>query len=134
MGNFTEYGKDLLATWAFDTAAVTRPAAWFVALHTADPGVTGATAEVLVATDADYVRKSITFAAPVAGTGQCLSDSAVSWTVNGASAGYTVLWATIWDAAVAGNCIIKGQLPVQRVLVAGGVLTFNIGEVIGAIE
>jgi hypothetical protein len=134
MGNFTNFGKDLVASWLFDTAAVTRPTAWFVALHTGDPGATGASNEVLVATDADYIRKAVTFAAVSAGTGQCLSDGAVSWTVNGASAGYTVTWASIWDAATVGNCIIKGQLPVARVLAAGGVLTFAIGEVIGAIE
>lgn len=132
MSGLTNFGEDLLVTWMFTTSAATRPTAWFVALHTGDPGETGADDEVVVGTDADYVRKAITFDDPVSGSGQCLSDAAVSWTVDTGSAGYTVTHASIWDAETAGNCLMKGQLPVARTLVADGVLTFAIGEVIAA--
>jgi hypothetical protein len=131
--SFSNDGEDLLVTWAFTTSSATRPTAWYVGLHTADPGETGAN-EVVVGTDADYIRKSITFADPVAASGQCVSDSAVSWTVATGSGGYTVTHASIWTAATAGTCIIAGELPVARVLVADGVLTFNIGEVIAALD
>jgi hypothetical protein len=130
--SFTNFGEDLLLKWAFTDSAVTRPTTWFVALHEGDPGETGVDNEVVVGTDADYVRKAVTFADPV--DGQALSDSAVSWTVEAGSAGYTVTHGSIWDAATDGNCLIKGQLPVARALVAGGILTFNVGEVIAALD
>lgn len=134
MSALTNHGEDLLVTWMFTATAVTRPTTWFVALHTADPGEVGSADEVTTGTDADYVRKSITFANPVASSGQVLSDASVSWTVNSGSAGYTVTHASIWDASTAGNCLMKGQLPVSRTLAASGVLTFAIGEVIAAMD
>jgi hypothetical protein len=134
MSGLTNYGEDLLVTWMFTTSAATRPTAWFVALHTGDPGETGASSEVTVGTDADYVRKAITFADPVASSGQILSDAQVSWTVAAGSSGYTVTHASIWDAVTGGNCLMKGQLPVQRVLAANGVLTFAVGEVVAAMD
>jgi hypothetical protein len=134
MSGLTNFAEDLLTKWLFTTTAATRPTAWFVALHTADPTETGAVGEVEVSTDADYVRKSITFDDPVSGSGQVLSDSAVSWTVAAGSAGYTVTHASIWDASTAGNCLMKGALPISRVLAASGVLTFAIGEVIAAMD
>ena len=132
MSGLSDYGENLLVTWMFTATAVTRPTAWFVALHIGDPGETGASDEVTTGLDADYVRKAITFGDPTAG--QSFSDAAVSWTVNTGSAGYTVTHASIWDASTAGNCFIKGQLPVSRTLAADGVLTFAIGEVVAAMD
>lgn len=134
MSGLTNHGEDLLCTWLFTTTAATRPTAWYVALHTGDPGEVGSANEVVVGTDADYVRKSVTFADPVASSGQVLSNASVSWTVNSGSAGYTVTHASIWDASTAGNCLMKGQLPVSRTLAASGVLTFAIGEIIAAMD
>ena len=117
----------------FTTTAVTRPTAWYVALHTDDPGETGAN-EVVVGTDADYVRKAITFDDPVTGTGMCLSDLAASWTVAAGSAGYTVTHISIWTAESAGTCLTSGPLLPNRALVASQVHSLNIGEVIAAIN
>lgn len=132
MTALTNFAEDLILAWVFTTGTATRPTAWYVALHTADPTETGAVAEVVVGTDADYVRKSITFAAPSGGT--TASSAAVSWTVDAASGGYTVTHISIWDAATTGNCLIKGALLAERVLVANGVLTFNIGDIIAALD
>lgn len=133
--SLTNTAEDMLVTWMFtDAAAPTRPTAWYVALHTADPGETGATAEVVVGTDADYVRKTVTFADPSTGSGQVLSEGAVTWTVDTASLGYTVTHVSIWSAATAGTCYITGALPVPRALVANGVLTFSIGDIIAALN
>ena len=134
MSALTNYAEDLLLTWLFTASSATRPSAWYVALHTGDPGETGASSEVVVGTDADYVRDSITFDDPVASSGQVLSDAAVSWTVDSASAGYTVTHVSIWDAVTAGNCLMKGALPVPRALTANQVLTFSIGDIIAALD
>lgn len=134
MSGLTNYAEDLLLTWMFTTSSATRPTAWYVALHTGDPGETGADNEVVVGTDADYVRDSITFDDPVASSGQVLSDAAVSWTVDAASAGYTVTHISVWDASTSGHCLIKGALPVSRALAANQVLTFSIGDIIAALN
>lgn len=132
MSALTNTAEDLLLNWLFTTGSLTRPTAWHVALHTADPSETGASAEVTTGTDSAYTRKSITFDA--AASGQALSLGAVTWTVNGASAGYTVSHISIWDASTAGNCLMKGALPVPRPLAAGQVLTFSIGGIIAALD
>ena len=134
MSALTNYAEDLLLTWLFTASSATRPSAWYVALHTGDPGETGASSEVVVGTDADYVRDQITFDDPVASSGQVLSDVAVSWTVDAVSAGYTVTHVSIWDAVTAGNCLMKGALPVPRALAANQVLTFSIGDIIAALD
>ncbi len=131
MSALTNDAENLLLAWAFTTGAALRPASWEVALHTADPTETGAVAEVLVGTDADYVRKAVTMDTPA--SGQTLSTSAVSWTVASGSSGYTVTHVSIWDVTNT-VCLIKGALTVPRVMVADGVLTFNIGEIVAAID
>jgi hypothetical protein len=132
MSGLTNYGENLLTTWMFTTTAATRPTAWYVALHTADPTEVGNVGEVTVGTDANYARKAVTFANP--SNGQSLSAAQVAWTVAAGSAGYTVTHASIWDALTGGNCLMKGQLPVQRVQAANDVLVFAIGEVIAAMD
>ena len=131
MTALTDAAENLLLNWAFTTGAVLRPAAWEVALHTADPTETGAVGELLVATDADYVRKAITMGAST--TGQSASTSAVSWTVNSGSAGFTITHASVWDVTNS-ICLIKGALLIPRVMVANGVLTFDIGEVLALLD
>jgi len=131
--SFSNAAEDLIVTWMFTTTAVTRPTAWFVSLHTDDPGETGAN-EVVVGTDADYVRQSITFDDPVAGSGMCLSDILAAWIVGTASAGYTVTHIGIWSADTAGTFYTGGRLLPNRVLVANQTHSLNIGEVIAAID
>lgn len=134
MSGLTNYAEDALVTWMFTNAtAPTRPTAWYVAMHTGDPGETGASNELLVGADADYVRKSVTFADPVAGSGQSLSEASVSWTADAASAGYTVTHLSIWDSLSGGECLIKGQLPVARSMAANQTLTLSAGDLIAAL-
>lgn len=132
--SFTNAGEDLLVSWMFTAIALTRPTAWFVALHTGDPGETGAANEVVIGTDANYIRKAITFDPPVVGTGMCLSNLAASWTVAVGSAGYTVTHISIWSASTAGICFTSGPLLPNRSLVASQVHSLNIGEVIAAVN
>ncbi|KKS16793.1 MAG: hypothetical protein UU74_C0033G0025 [Candidatus Woesebacteria bacterium GW2011_GWA1_41_7] len=128
MGAFTVAEANAVLDARFVTGTT-----YYLALHTGDPGEDGDENEVLVAADADYVRQGFTFAGPAA-LKQKLNDSAVSWTVDAASAGYTVTHASIWTAATAGSCKFKAALAVPRALVANGVLTFEIGEVVAALD
>lgn len=132
MSALTNHGENLGLNFLFNTETVTRPTAWYVALHTEDPTEAGNVGEVVTGTDADYVRKSITFGAESGG--QVLSTNQVSWTVNSASAGYTVTHISICDAASAGNVIAKGALLASRTLAANDVLTFNVGEIVASLD
>jgi len=130
---FSTYLGNMVIDHMFRNQAYTSPSAVYVSLHTADPGETGAN-EVVVGTDADYVRKAITFDDPVAGTGMCLSNAAASWTVAAASAGYTVTHIAIWTLVSAGTFLISGPLLPNRVLIGSQTHSLNIGEVIAAIN
>ncbi len=100
MSALTNHGEDL----ALDTLLAGTV---YIALHTGDPGEDADQNEVTTAIDAYYERQSATFAA---GTGARTLSAPVSWTVDTASAGYTVTHISIWDAATEGNPIFKGPL------------------------
>jgi len=133
MSNLANFSEELLLTWLLTASSATRPTAWYVALHMSDPGEAGGAGEVSTAEDLDYVRKAITFADPVADSGQVVSTNSQSWTVDVASAGYTVTHVSIKDAATSGNTLFKAPLPVPRALVAAQVMTFGTGDLICAL-
>ena len=130
MASATTYSANLLLAWLLTTGTATRPTAWYFALHTADPTVAGNVAEVTTGTDADYVRKSLTFATP-SGM-QDLSSSSVSWTAASGATTHTVTHGSIWDSASGGNCLLRGPLLASRVRTASSVLTFNVGDIVSA--
>ena len=136
MSGLTSAGADLVVKWMFTDADMTglRPTAWYVALHTADPTEVGNVGEVLTANDADYTRKTVTFADPVTGSGMCLSEAQVSHTPAVAASPYTVTHASIWTAASGGTCLMKGALPIPRTISNAAPLTFEIGEIIAAMD
>lgn len=117
--------ENLALIWLFTDTAVTRPTSWYVSLHTDDPGETGAN-EVVVGTDADYVRKSTTFTD--ATTGTCNNESAMTWTVASGSAGYTIRWVGVWDASTSGNFLGGGELYSEHAVSANSVVSFAISD------
>jgi len=130
--SFTTYGENLLINWAFNTDSVTRPTAWFVALHTADPTETGAVAEMVVGTDADYVRQAVTMGTST--TGSSASTTQVVFTPAVAAGTYAVTHVSIWTASTAGSCIMYGVLATSRSISNANPLTFEIGEIIAALD
>jgi len=130
--SFTTYGENLLINWAFNVDSVTRPTAWFVAIHTADPTETGATAEMVVGTDADYVRQAVTMG--TSSSGSSASTTQVVFTPAAAAGTYAVTHVSIWDAATVGNCIMYGALATPRSISNASPLTFEIGEIIAALD
>jgi hypothetical protein len=132
MSALTNFGENLLLDWMFTAGAATRPTAWFVALHTADPTEAGSTGEMTTGTDADYVRKAVTFAA--AASGQSLSTLQVAHTPAVAAGSYTVTHISIWDAATAGNALMKGALLVPRLINNANPLVINVGDIVAALD
>lgn len=130
--SLTNTAENLLLDWLFTTNSVTRPTAWYVALHTEDPTEAGTVGELTTSEDADYVRKAVTMGD--AADGQSLSENSISWTVNSGSSGFTVTHGSVWDAATGGNCLMTGELVTPRVLAANDVLPFNIGEIVATLD
>src|SRR5512140_1595691 len=86
----------------------TQPAAFYIKLHTADPGAAGATAPF-----GDTTRKAATFSA-AAVDGTITTSADINWT-NVSAAG-TVSHVSFWDAATAGTFLGSDDLATPRTL------------------
>lgn len=101
-------------------AAIVPSTTYYLALHTANPGTTGASE----GTDG---RKSITFASSSAGTQA--SNSAQSW--PSAVGGQTYTYFGVWTAATSGTYLRGGTLTsitpaaASTISVASGAITFT---------
>ncbi len=114
------YGSGLLLDWLLTTDTVTRPTAWYISLHTGDPGDTGANNEVTTGDDPDYVRKTTDFAAAVTASGGdtfTRNSVSASW-IPGTGSNYTALYAAVWDAASGGNCLCTSACSPERAGIA----------------
>lgn len=129
--SLSNYAENEMLDWAFTDSSVTRPTAWYASLHTDDPGETGAN-EVVVGTDADYVRKACTFSDAVSGANA--NEAAITWTVDSASAGYTIRYVCIWDALTTGNCLAVGALYSPHTVAANSVVSFAIGDLVVSLD
>ena len=116
------YLETAVLNWMFKkTAMPTVPATLYYALHSADPGDTGASeltstgsyARAALATDTNASTHVNYNAQVVSGTAQMVSNllniafppATAAW--NGGSA---ILWFSIWDASTAGNCLYSGPI------------------------
>lgn len=124
------YAGNLVLDWLLSTASATRPTAWYLSLHVGAPGLTGAN-ELTTGTDADYVRKSITFAA--AASLAKASNAGVTWTADVAATTYIITHIGIWDALTTGNFLSGGALAVPETIVASGTFNLSTGRAIATI-
>jgi hypothetical protein len=95
--------------------AFVAPAGTFIKLHTADPGVAGATAP-----SSNVTRASATFSA--ASGGAMSLSNAPAFTMTGAE---TISHISVWDAATVGNLLWTAALTTPRSVVATDTLTFT---------
>jgi hypothetical protein len=111
--------------YGFTTAAMgTRPTAWHVSLHTADPGGTGAS-EV---SGSSYARVNATALLSRTGS-QVTNTGPISFpTVTGSP--YTATHGGVWDASTVGNFLFSGALAVPKVLAVGDAGVFATGELL----
>lgn len=124
------FSRNLLLNWLLTAGAAVRPTTWYISLHTGDPGKTGAN-ELLVATDADYVRKLAAFGAATLEVSATTGD--LTWTADVAATAYDVTHVGVWDALTGGNFILGGALAVPEGVVAGGSLVLATGRCIAAL-
>jgi len=96
--NLANKWLDMLAGTAF-----TAPSTFYVKLHTADPGASGATA----AAAGDTTRKQVTWSAASSGS-KSMSSMSGSWTNGGTSE--TLSHVSFWDASSSGNFLGSAAL------------------------
>jgi len=131
--SFTNDGENLLLNWGFTTDVVDRPTAWAVRLHTGDPGEAGTANEVLVANDSNYTGPiAVTFGTSTAGSSP--STLQVTHTPSVAAGTYSVTHASVWATAPGSVSLIKGPLATPRSISNASPLTFEIGEIIAALD
>lgn len=98
----------------------TAPTAFWIQLHTADPGSAGTTAIAGNAT-----RKQVSFGA--AAGGAIANDTAVTWTTGEVDTSEDYTHWTAWTASSAGTFICSGTMTANAVTV-GDSFTIPIGD------
>ena len=98
-----------------------QPAGFFLKLHTADPGVAGATAAF-----GDATRQPVTFAAAAA-DGTITNSADVNW--NNVTAAGTVTHVSFWSAVTGGTFLGSDDLAAPRALAIGDGFTIVAGDV-----
>ena len=101
------------------SVAWSDPAAFYVKLHTADPGASGATAAA-----GNTTRQAVTFSA--ASAGAITNSAAVTWTSVSTTETYSHV--SFWDASTAGNFIGSDALNASRAVTAGDTFRIPIGD------
>lgn len=120
MSAFGDVAETRIMGWLLTAGAVTRPASWFVGLHTADPGETGSTAELV---GSGYARTAASFTV----TGSTAQNSGVV-SFGPATANWTAATHfSVWDASSGGNCLMKGLLQASVTVNTGDSAQFAAG-------
>ena len=125
------WAQEQVLTWLFTTGAMgTRPTAWFLALHTGDPG-TGADNEVTSGADANYARQSVDLTVALVGNQyEADTDADVTFPAAETGASYTVTHVSMHSAVTAGDALLIKAVPIPIPVVGGGVVSIPLGELI----
>ena len=129
MSAITDFLELELLDHVFRNSAYTPPSNVYVALHTGDPGETGALLEL---SGDGYARTVVTFGAPTdAGDGNSQVTNSAAVTFPAATADWgTVTHFSLWDASSAGNCLWKGALTESRAIVNTDEARFATGTLV----
>lgn len=117
-GIASTYANEIL-DYLTGQGAPTAVAAFWVKLHTGDPGASGANNAATETT-----RKQVTPAA--ASSGATSNTNALTWTSVAASETYSHV--SFWDASAAGNFLGSDALNTPQAVTAGGTFEIAIGD------
>lgn len=101
-------------------ASYTASAAFYVKLHTGDPGAAGANNAA-----AETTRQAVTFGSAAA-LGAISNTAQVQWTAMAATE--TISHVSFWSASSGGTFLGSDDLAVAQNVNAGGTLTIAIGD------
>lgn len=102
------------------SVAYSDPAEFWVKLHTADPGASGASAAATETT-----RKQATFSA--AASGAITTSGPLTWTNVAAAETYSHV--SYWDASAAGNFLGSAALAASKTVAVGDTFTIAAGDI-----
>lgn len=115
-----------ILTWMLSGAAVTRPAAWYVALFTDAPGlgVDQPTAEAAVGNCPGYARQQVA-TWTIAGN---QAKNAVAATFTASGPWVAVNYFAVYDASANGRLLFWGDIP-QKTLANTDQLKFDVNQI-----
>lgn len=102
-----------------NTAGDLPKSAWYLKLHTGDPGEAG-TSNAATETD----RQAITWGTVTDGV--VANSAALTWTSVAGTETYSHV--SIWDHVSAGNCLWSGALDASKAVNAGDTFEIGIGD------
>lgn len=123
MTAFSNYAENLVLDWVFTNGAATRPTAWYVSLHTADPTEVGNVGEL---SGNGYARQAVTFSAASAGANS--NSGTLTFGPNTTTNWGLVTHVAVWDAATTGNCLAYGALSSSVTINVGDSLVISAGN------
>lgn len=126
MSQATNFLEDKLIDLLFRTLASYKPGALYIALHTADPGETGANAEVTGGSYARVQRDPLDANWDAPSNGLTQNTAVITFPTATASWG-TITHFSIWDAASGGNCLVYGTVTPSQSVPSGATASFAAG-------
>ena len=119
--SFSDTFETTVLSWAFTSAAVTRPTAWYVGLFTAAPGEAGGGTEV---SGGGYVRMPATFT--VSGN-LATNSAAIEWLPASALWG-SITHAAVFDAVTGGTMISYAAVNTPKLIDTGDIFRIPAGD------
>lgn len=114
-----------LEYWFTAVALGTRPTAWWIELHTGDPGDGVSN----VCADASYARQSAVFEVVVGGDGYIARNTG-DIVFPAFAAGQTITWVSVKTLVTGGVHIHSAELPVAAVFAPGGIVRIPINALV----
>jgi hypothetical protein len=134
MNNITASAKIKFFNWHLAGGPELRPASWTIALHFDDPGIYGDQNEIDTGYDPNYVRKDVTWSAPVSfdnGTSICINNEDLTWTA-GVGASFDVVGLSIKDEN--GEAIAWGLFSEKTTVVEGEIFRIYADSILVVID
>lgn len=121
MSAASDFTETLALKWLLTEDLATRPTAWYVGLHTADPTDAGTGAEV---SGNSYARTTVAFSV----TDDTASNSgAVTFPTASGSWG-TITHIGVWDASSEGNLLFHGALSASKTIESNDTFQISTGN------
>ena len=123
MSAASDYVENLALEWLLTSNSATRPTAWYIGLHTADPTDAGTGTEVSTSGTA-YAREAVSFTV----TNDTASNSATV-TFSAATANWgTITHVGVWDSLSGGELLFHGAVTTSKTIETGDTFQISSGN------
>lgn len=139
MADFTNHAEENLIEFLLSGNSLTLPAtsdgSWWIALHTGDPGETGASNEASTDVWTNYLRQAVarstattawsTAASEGGGGFRKANATTVDFGTASLSSDYVISHISLWTSSSAGNCWFYGDLSTSKTIQNGDPVTIQ---------